>query len=144
MDKYLRLVSKHFSCTMKFLRTMHFIFPLTSLENGIMLFSSSSSLGKKMIEGGKGAWLFFRNDLGISCSGSGVINLASIHEDVGLMPGLPQWVWNWHCCELCHTSQTWLQSQVAMAVAQAGRIAPIQCVARELPYVKGAALKRQK
>ena len=39
-------------------------------------------------------YLFIINKLGLrsSCRGSAVINPASIHEDVGLIPDLAQWV----------------------------------------------------
>ena len=41
----------------------------------------------------------------------------SIHEDVGLIPGLAQWLRNQHCCERWCRSKTRLRSHVAVAVA---------------------------
>ena len=54
---------------------------------------------------------------GISCGGSAVMNPTSIHEDLGLIPGLAQWLRIWHCCELWCRSQRCLRSGVAVAVA---------------------------
>ena len=47
---------------------------------------------------------------------SDVTNPTSIHEGVSLIPGLAQWVKDWHCWELWCTLQTRLGSSVAVAV----------------------------
>ena len=49
-----------------------------------------------------------------------VKNPASTHEDVGLIPGLAQWVKGSDCCKLWFRLQTWLRPGVAVAVVQAG------------------------
>ena len=50
----------------------------------------------------------------------GVKNLTSIHEDVGFIPDLMQWVQDLVLPELQCRSQMWLKSCVAVAVMQAG------------------------
>ena len=57
------------------------------------------------------------------------MNPASIHEDVGSIPGLTQWVGD--------LVLLWLWYRLAV-------VAPIQPLAWELPYAAGVALKRQK
>ena len=67
--------------------------------------------------------------LGVPVVTQWVTNLASIHEDTGLLPGLAQWV----------KDLALLQLWCRLAPA-----APIQPPAWEHPYAAGAALKRKK
>ena len=53
---------------------------------------------------------------GRSCS-SAVMNLTSVHEDVGLISGLTEHIKDQDCCELQCKSQIQLRSHVAEAVA---------------------------
>ena len=43
----------------------------------------------------------------------------SLHEGVGTIPGLTQWVRDPHCCKVQHRSKMWLRSGIVVAVAQA-------------------------
>ena len=66
--------------------------------------------------------------MGLFC-GAAETNPTSIPEDVGLTPGLCQWVWD--------PVLLWLWSRPAA-------VAPIQPLAWELPYAVGMALKSKK
>ena len=48
------------------------------------------------------------------------------------------------CCEVWFRSQSWLGSHIAMAVAWAAAVAPIQPPAWELPNATGVALNKEK
>ena len=81
---------------------------------------------------------------GSSHCGSAVTNPTSIHEDVGLIPGLARCVKDLACCGCAvgrrHSSDPallWLWCRPAAGSS-------VQPLAWELPYAKDAALKRQK
>ena len=57
--------------------------------------------------------------LGVPIVAQWLTNPTSLHEVVGLIPGLTQWVRIWRCHELRCRLQTRLRSRVVMAVAQA-------------------------
>ena len=56
-----------------------------------------------------------------------------IHEDVGLIPGLAQWVRIWHLCELQCRSQRWLGALLLWLWHRPAATAPIWPLAWELP-----------
>ena len=51
--------------------------------------------------------------------GSAVTNLNSIHENMGSIPSLAQWLRIWRCCVLWHRLQTRFRPHMAVAVAVA-------------------------
>ena len=62
-------------------------------------------------------WELVRNaNFWSSHHGAVEMNLTRNHEVVGSIPGLAQWVKDWHCRELWCRSQTLLGSGVAVAV----------------------------
>ena len=70
-------------------------------------------------------------------------NPTSIHEDVGSIPGLIQWIR--HCCrELWCRSQTQLGSGVAVSVDRSVATAPVGPPAWKCTYAAGVALKDKK
>ena len=61
-------------------------------------------------------------------------NLTSIHEDVGSILASLSGLRIWHCRKLWCRSQTWLRSQVAVAVAWPAAVALIRPLDWELAY----------
>ena len=69
-----------------------------------------------------------------------VKNPTSIHEEVGLIPGLTQWINDLalpQAAVQCKSLLLWLWCRLAAA-------APIQPLTQESPYTAGASLKRKK
>ena len=78
-----------------------------------------------------------------SCCGSAVANPISIHEDVGLIPGLVQWVKGSSVAVSCGVGRRHSLDLVLLWHRPAA-IARVQPLVRELSLVMGAALKKQK
>ena len=67
-----------------------------------------------------------------------VTSPASIHEDVGLIPSLTQWVKIWCCHEL------WYSVGLRCGLDPLAAAAPIWLLAWELPYAQVQSLKKKK
>ena len=78
-----------------------------------------------------------------SCRGSEMVNLTSVHEGVGSIPGLAQWVKQCSIAMSCGVGRR-CSSDLAWLCRRLAAAAPIQPLAWEPPYATGVDLKRQK
>ena len=84
--------------------------------------------------------------LGSSLRGPAEMNVANIHEDAGLIPGLTHWVKDQHYHVLWCGLQVWLGSgsDLALLWRRLVAAAPIRPLAWEPPCATCAALKDKK
>ena len=77
---------------------------------------------------------------GISCCGSAVTTLTSVHEDAGLIPGPAQRV----ALSCGVGGRLGLDPELLWLWCRQAAVAPIQPLTWEFPYATGEALKRKK
>ena len=79
------------------------------------------------------------------CCGSGIMSPTSIHAGAGLIPSLAQWVKGSGIAMSCGVGcRRGSDPALLWLWCSSAAVAPIQPLARELPYAVGAALKRKK
>ena len=72
-----------------------------------------------------------------------VTNPTSTHKDVGLIPGLPQWVKDLTLLQAAAKLTDAARTSVAVAVVWASSCSYIRSLAWELLYAMGVALKKK-
>ena len=88
------------------------------------------------------SWHIQNADLGSSHCGSMEKNPTGIHEDIGLIPGLDQWVEGSQVAGSCGISPRLGSDPVVLwLLCRSAAITPIPPITWELPYATGAELK---